>query len=191
MDTRSTLLDYLARYAYQRSSEKPFLLASGATSDEYLDCRQALSRPGALAALGSTLLGRLAPGVTAIGGLTMGADSLALSTSLASAGSEREIRWFTVRKEPKAHGQKKLIEGALEAGERITVVDDVVTSGKSTIQAIHACREAELVIAQVLVLVDRQQLNGLQNIRDVVGAGVPVEPIFTKTEIKGRWEEIN
>ena len=191
MNTRSTLLDYLARYAYQFSPQKPFLLNSGAYSEEYLDCKLALSQPGAMVALGRTLLERLPPGVKAIGGLTMGADALAMSACMASAGSEREIRWFTVRKEPKGHGQKKLIEGAVEPGEGIAVVDDVVTSGKSTIQAIRACREASLVIAHVLVLVDRQQLSGLANIQDEVGPGVKVEPIFTKSEVKERWDELN
>jgi orotate phosphoribosyltransferase len=191
MNARAELQDYLARIAYQYSPDKPFLLASGKESNEYLDCKLALSQPGAMVALGAVFLGSLDPRVVAIGGLTMGSDPIAMSTCYASASSPRAIRWFTVRKEPKAHGQKKLIEGSVESGEWITVVDDVVTSGESTIKAIRACREFGLNIAQVTVLVDREQQNGMANIRSAAGSEVDVSAIFTKSEIKERWGQLN
>lgn len=190
MNARAELLDFLATKAYQFSPEKPFLLASGNHSNEYLDCKLALSHPGAMVALGRCFLEELQSGVVAIGGLTMGADPIAMSVCQASAASAGR-RWFTVRKEPKAHGQKKLIEGSVESGERVAVVDDVVTSGKSTIQAIKACREAGLMIAQVIVLVDREELNGIENIRREAGPDVTVSAVFRKSEIKERWEQIN
>jgi orotate phosphoribosyltransferase len=191
MNARSELLEHLARIAYKFSPEKKFLLASGAYSDEYLDCKLALSHPPALKALGQVLLERLEDSVVAIGGLTMGSDPLAMSTCLASEGTSRPIRWFTVRKEAKEHGQKKLIEGFVEPGEWVAVVDDVVTSGKSTIKAIRACREFGLKIAQVTVLVDREQMDGMDNIRAAAGADVRVSAVFTKSQIKARWGEIN
>ena len=144
MNNQSDLLEYLATHAYQFNKEEQFLLASGKYSPEYLDCKLALSRPGAMVALGKVFLAMLDPSVVAIGGLTMGADPIAMSVCQASATGPRGIQWFTVRKEAKLHGKKKLIEGSVSAGERVTIVDDVVTSGKSTIQAIEACRNADI-----------------------------------------------
>ena len=190
-DARTALLDHLAKYAYQCSTEKKFLLASGAYSEEYLDCKLALSHPSAMTALGPVFLDQLQRGVRAIGGLTMGSDPIAMATACASDGTDRPVRWFTVRKEAKSHGQKKLIEGSVEPGEVVAVVDDVVTSGASTIKAIQACREGGLNIAQVIVLVDRQQADGMANIRLAAGENVPVWAIFNKAEIKARWQELN
>jgi orotate phosphoribosyltransferase len=187
MTASDDLLRYIARYAYQYRPEKPFVLVSGATSDEYLDCKLALSQPGAMQALGQVFLERLEPRVTAIGGLTMGSDPIAISTAYASAASERPVRWFTVRKESKSHGQMKLIEGSVAPGEHVAVVDDVVTSGGSTIKAIEACRAGELVIAQVIVLVDRQQAGGMDNVRKAAGDGIDVSAIFTREQIKKEW----
>jgi orotate phosphoribosyltransferase len=191
MNARSELLRYLATFAYQFDPVNRFLLVSGKYSDEYLDCKLALSQPGALVALGAAFLEVLKPDVVAVGGLTMGADPIAMSTSYASSGSKNPVRWFTVRKEPKSHGQKKLIEGSVAKGDCVAVVDDVVTSGKSTIQAINDCRDFGLRIAQVVVLVDRQESDGMDNIRKVAGPDVDVVPILTKQEIKARWAELD
>lgn len=187
--SRATLLHQLAKYAYRYSDEKVFPLVSGEMSNEYLDCKQALSRPETMAALGPVVCGLLAPSAVAIGGLTMGADPIAMSTSQASAGTDHPVRWFSVRKEAKKHGLQKLIEGSVERGEQVAVVDDVVTTGKSTIQAIHACRDAGLEIAQVIVLVDRQQFQGMQNIARA--ASCPLHAICTKDEIAAEWRKLH
>ena len=191
MDPRTTLLTLLASIAYQFSPDKPFRLASGKLSDEYLDCKLALSEPAAMAAMGATILKLVESNAVAIGGLTMGADPIAMSTSQASAGAEREVRWFTVRKTPKEHGRKKLVEGRVNRGDRVVVVDDVVTSGQSTVQAIRACRDEGLQIVQVIVLVDREESDGLANIEREVGPGVPIVSVFKKSEIKDRWRQLN
>jgi orotate phosphoribosyltransferase len=187
MDPRQTLLDELAIHAYQYRPEQPFVLVSGAKSDEYLDCKLALSQPKAMSVLGQVILRELPPDVVAIGGLTMGSDPIAMSTAQASAGTQQEVRWFSVRKDQKEHGQKKRIEGAIKMGERVAVVDDVVTSGMSTIAAIKACREFGLDVAIAIVLVDRQQSSGIENIQRELGEGTPVKAIFTRSEIKERW----
>lgn len=191
MNARADLLHCLARWAYKFSPEIPFRLASGKLSDEYLDCKLALSQPEAMAALGQIFLEQLHPDVVAIGGLTMGADPIAMSTCHTSATGSRRIRWFTVRKDAKTHGQKKLIEGAVEEGERVAIVDDVVTSGDSTIKAIDACRESGLVITQVIVLVNREEQEGLNKIRRAAGPDVDVSAVFTKSEIKDKWGHLN
>ena len=187
MDQKLILLDQLASHAYQYRPDEPFVLTSGALSDEYIDCKLALSQPIAMSVLGTVVLRELSPDVVAIGGPTMGSDPIAMSTAQASAGTEQHVRWFSVRKDLKEYGQKKRIEGDVKPGERVAIVDDVVTSGMSTINAIKACRAFGLDIALVIVLVNREQSSGIDNIRREAGEGVPVKAIFTKSDIKGRW----
>lgn len=184
---RATLLEQLVTHAYKFNPDAPFLLASGAYSQEYLDCKLALSQPAAMAALGHVFLGLVPSNVRAIGGLTMGADPIAMSACQASAHTTHELRWFTVRKEPKAHGQKKLIEGAVDPGDVVTIVDDVVTTGMSTVKAIEACRSFGLEIANVIVLVDREESNGLATIRNAAN-GIDVHAIFRKSEIQRQYK---
>jgi orotate phosphoribosyltransferase len=188
-DDRRTLLGLLAKYAY---AYKPggFTLVSGKVSDEYLDCKMALCRGEALPPLGRVFLAALDPRVVAVGGLTMGADPIATSIAHASAapGSSRPLSWFSVRKDAKEHGKKKTIEGAAVAGSQIAVLDDVCTTGGSTIQAIEKCREGGLAIVQVLVLVDREEESGMGRIEQAAGAGVPVVAMFKKSEVRREWE---
>jgi orotate phosphoribosyltransferase len=113
-----------------------------------------------------------------------------MSTSQVSFGSAQPVRWFTVRKEAKGHGQKKLVEGSVQPGELVAVVDDVCTTGGSTVKAIEAARDFGLEVAQVLVLVDRQQSDGIANIRRAAGEGIEVTAVFTKDEVKRRWGEL-
>jgi orotate phosphoribosyltransferase len=192
-DARETLLESLAQHAYKFRPEDPFVLASGKTSEEYLDCKLAVYRPDVWSALGEAIYRTLVPSVRAVGGLTMGADPLAFATAAYSASQPRYVVPFVVRKEAKPHGQRKKIEGPV--GEMpdetsVCVVDDVVTTGASTIKAIEECRAAGFAVVQVVVLVDREQNEGLAKIQEAAGAGVPVVPIVTKSEIKARWQQI-
>lgn len=182
------LLNYLAQFAYKYDRDNPLTLSSGALSHEYLDCKLALSNPKVLNILGKVFYKSLIPGIEAIGGLTMGADPIAISTSCFSAKCmfQTPINWFSVRKEPKAYGQNKFIEGLVSVGQRVAVVDDVVTKGQSTIKAINICRDFGLEVAQVLVLVDRQEYNGMENICKAAGKGAEVSAIFTKSDIEKR-----
>jgi len=182
---RKALLEQLARYAYQWSPEAVFPLVSGQMSNEYLDCKKALGQPETMANLGPVVLGMLRSEVVAIGGLTMGADPIAMSACQTSARADHKARWFSVRKEPKKHGLQKLIEGCVERDEPVAVVDDVVTTGGSTVQAIVACRDFGLRVVQVIVLVDRQQSEGLAKIERA--AGFKVDVICTKGEIADEW----
>src|SRR5207248_6246001 len=95
--------------------------------------------------------------VDAVGGLTLGADPIAYAISYASAHTASPIRAFTVRKEAKAHGTGKLIEGPFERGDRVAIVEDVITTGSSAARAAEAVREAGAEIAGVLALVDREE----------------------------------
>lgn len=165
-----------------------FTLASGKKSDLYVDCRvTALDNKGAhwIGQVGWDLvLGKIeAEGleVDAIGGMTMGADPISLVVGMASSEHEKALQVFTVRKEPKGHGRGKQIEGNFKEGDRVVVVDDVITTGGSTLKAIEAIRAAGGDVVFCLVLVDREEGG-----RPAIEAdGVPVVSIFTRSELIG------
>ncbi len=165
-----------------------FTLASGKKSDLYVDCRvTALDNKGAhwIGQVGWDLvLGKIeAEGleVDAIGGMTMGADPISLVVGMASSEHEKALQVFTVRKEPKGHGRGKQIEGNFKEGDRVVVVDDVITTGGSTLKAIEAIRAAGGEVDFCLVLVDREEGG-----RPAIEAdGVPVVSIFTRSELIG------
>jgi orotate phosphoribosyltransferase len=140
-----------------------FKLASGSTSQFYVDCRVLMAHPGPRRLVAQLACERLrALELDSIGGLEIGA--IAIATAISdygfSATPRREWRTFVVRKQPKDHGLGKLIEGAAKAGDRAIIVDDVLTSGGSLIKAVTASREAGLKVDHVLVIVDRQEQEG-------------------------------
>lgn len=137
-----------------------FTLASGRRSDFYVDARLTTMSPEGLQLIGEiglSALGRSGWGVDAVGGLTMGADPISYAISYASAKTDRPLRAFSVRKEAKAHGTGKRVEGAFRAGDVVAVVEDVITSGGSALSAIAAVREAGGTVAGVLALLDREE----------------------------------
>ncbi len=137
-----------------------FVLASGQRSSYYIDCRlTTMSAQGQLVigALGLDAIRALGWAPEAIGGLTMGADPVAYAVAAASALRPPIIDAFSVRKEAKTHGTGKLIEGNFREGARVVVVEDVITSGGSALQAIEAVKAAGGVVLGVLAIVDREQ----------------------------------
>lgn len=182
-DARSELSDILLKKSVMRGD---FILASGAKSDLYVDCRLTT-----LDARGACLLGQVMfpilrqaekeCGVKAdgIGGLTMGADPVALAIAMAShlAEPNAPINAFSVRKEAKGHGRKKLVEGNFKAGDHVVVVDDVITTGGSTLQAIEKIEAEGGKVAFVMVLLDREE-GGRANIE---AKGYKVFSAFTRS----------
>lgn len=167
-----------------------FTLASGAKSDLYVDCRLTTldARGGSL--VGQVLLPilraaekELGMNVAGVGGLTMGADPVALSVAIASnqADPATAVHAFSVRKEAKQHGRKKLVEGNFKAGDVVAVVDDVITTGGSTLKAIDQIEAEGGKVALALVLLDREE-GGRANIE---ARGVKVFTAFTRTELLG------
>lgn len=165
-----------------------FTLASGATSDFYVDARVTTLDPrGAILigqvgwALVKATAAETSERVNAIGGLTMGADPVALSIGIAAQMEDAStpLQVFTVRKKAKDHGRQKRIEGNFCKGDCVVVVEDVVTTGGSSIQAIEAVEEAGGRVAFVLVLVDREE-GGRENIEK---AGHAVVSIFRRSEL--------
>ena len=165
-----------------------FTLASGAKSDFYVDARLTTLDPRGACLIGEVgwelvkeTASRLGKHVNAIGGLTMGADPVALSIGVAAQrqDSSSPLQVFTVRKTAKEHGRQKRIEGNFSAGNSVVIVDDVVTTGGSTIQAIDAIEEAGGHVAFVLVLLDREE-GGRENIEQ---RGHKVISIFTRADL--------
>ena len=164
-------------------------LASGEKSDFYVDSKLTTLHPrGAhlVGHLGWDLIKRQAThkkvGINAIGGLTFGADPIALSIGLASMQDDGQetLEVFSVRKSPKEHGRCRLIEGNLHEGDVAVVVDDVITTGGSTLKAIHAVTEAGAKVAFVIALVDRNE-GGKDNIEK---EGFSVFSILTRDELE-------
>lgn len=145
----------------QRSSRRGrFTLASGRESEFYVDARLTAMSPDGLALIGPLALAEIgAAGWTpdSIGGLTLGADPISYAIAYASASTDSPLRAFTVRKEAKAHGTAKLIEGPFRQGDRVVVIEDVITTGGSALKAAAAIHAAGATILGVLALVDREE----------------------------------
>ena len=179
MDPHATLVKMLATRSARRGA---FTLASGRQSDLYIDARLTTMSPDGLATIGPLAIERIrargwAP--DAVGGLTLGADPVSYAIAHASALSEAPIRAFTVRKEAKSHGTGKLIEGPYRAGDRVVVIEDVITTGGSALKAIEAIRGAGGVIVGVLAVVDREE-GGRETLE---AAGFSVESLVGAREI--------
>lgn len=196
--SRSQLLSLIARQSFQLGQ---FTLSSGAKSDYYIDCRTTtLHADGArlTARVFYDEIQRQGWHPQAIGGLTMGADPIATAVAMLSAqvaqsrvageakSSELErqyIHAFLVRKAEKAHGTGRRIEGFHEKGARVVIVDDVCTTGASTVQAMEAAREYGFELGGIMCLVERQEFDGRAAIEKAAGTARFVS-LFTANEVK-------
>jgi len=183
-----TAHEQLVRLLATRSAQRgDFVLASGRRSSLYIDCRLTTMSPEGQLLIGREGLAALRHAdweADAVGGLTLGADPIAYAIAHASAlaqeqGGGRLVRGFTVRKEPKQHGTGKRVEGPFRAGDRVVVVEDVITTGGSAMKAVEAIREAGGEVLGVLALVDREEGG-----REVLeGAGLRVVAMVLGSEL--------
>ena len=180
MSDRERLKQIIIELSYEKRN---VILASGRASDFYFDGKQTTLHPE-----GGFLTGKLffesikdVEGVEGVGGLTLGADPIATATSIASFLAGKPVPGFIIRKEPKGHGTGAWLEGRknLKPGARVVIVEDVVTSGGSSIKAIKRAEEEGLVVLGVVTLVDREE-GGRENIEK---EGYWMKSIFTKAEI--------
>ena len=179
MTDQSALVALLAERSAKRGQ---FTLASGKQSTFYIDARLTTMSPEGLSLIGPLALAALlqtAWKIDSVGGLTLGADPISYAISYASASSHHPLRAFTVRKEAKTHGTGKLLEGPFRQSDRVAVIEDVITTGGSALQAIDAVRAASGTVVGVLALVDREE-GGRQAIEK---AGLPVVTLATATQI--------
>jgi orotate phosphoribosyltransferase len=180
---RAQLLHLLKEKSFRYSPDHPFKLASGRESPYYVDCRPVTHSAQGLALIGEIIFDLVrGMGVQAVGGLTMGADPMAHAVALVSYQQGSPVNAFSVRKFIKGYGAGGRLVGPVQPGERVVVLEDVVTTGGSALEAIQACREFDLTVVRVIVLVDRQEGG-----REAVEAEVPgVQAVFILAELEGR-----
>jgi orotate phosphoribosyltransferase len=151
------LITLLARESARRGQ---FTLSSGRTSTLYIDARRTTMSPQGLTLVGPLGLGAIRQAKwrpDSVGGLTLGADPISYAISYASATTDTPVRAFTVRKEAKAHGTGRLIEGPFAAGDSVVIIEDVITTGGSALRAADAVRSAGGSVIGVLALIDREE----------------------------------
>ena len=190
----SQLLSLLARTSFRLGE---FKLSSGGTSDYYIDCRTTTLHAEGGRLTGHAILDLLEAHnieVDAVGGLTLGADPIVSNVATASAWRALEnpspartgaplIHGFLVRKAEKTHGTGRRIEGFLREGARVLIVDDVCTTGASTINAMEAAREAGMTVAAVVCIVEREEANGRPAV-EAAAQGAPFLRLFTAKEVR-------
>jgi orotate phosphoribosyltransferase len=186
---RTALLHLLSRISFKLGS---FKLSSGATSDYYIDCRVTTLHAEGARLTGLVLLQLLQDAglkPAAVGGLTMGADPVVSSIAIASAqrahadATQPLVHGFLVRKGEKAHGMRRRIEGFFEQGAPVVVVDDVCTTGASTIEAIEVARDAGLTVIGGACLVERAEAKGRPSV-EVALQGAPFLSLFTADDVR-------
>ena len=185
-DKRERLLHLLKEKSFRYSPDKLFKLASGRESPYYVDCRPVTHGAEGLALIGEIFFDLIKDlDVQGIGGLTMGADPLAHAAALISFQKGKPVNAFSVRKFSKEHGAGGLIVGDVHPGDRVVIVEDVVTTGGSTIKAIQAAREFGLQVIKVIIMVDREEGGG-----ETVAALVPrVEAVFKISQLKSHDQD--
>jgi orotate phosphoribosyltransferase len=181
---RAELMQIIRELSYE---EREVTLASGRKSNFYFDGKQTC-----LHARGGLLVGKAFwaevkhfPGpIHGVGGLTLGADPIATATSIAAALEGQGVHAFIIRKEPKGHGTGQWLEGRknLPSGSRVVIVEDVTTTGGSSMKAVERARQEGLEVAGIVTLVDREE-GARENIE---GEGLLLRSVFTRTQVVGR-----
>jgi orotate phosphoribosyltransferase len=181
MTIREELLQIVRKQSYEK---RKVVLSSGRESDFYIDGKMTTTNPRGAFLVGKLMFERIKNlGLDGVGGLTMGADPIATAIAIVSQIEGRPVTAFFVRKEQKKHGKQLWIEGGwgLKDGSEVAIVEDVVTTGGSTLKAIEKAEEAGFIVVKVLAFVDREE-GGRENIER---GGYRFETIFTKSDIAG------
>lgn len=179
-EMKERLGEIILERSFKYSDNPPFTLASGRQSNYYFNCKPTTLDPEGMNLIGAIIFDMVKnSAITAAGGLTLGADPIANSLAVISYQMGRPIKSFIVRKDVKDHGTKSPIEGSVQAGEKVLIIDDVITTGASTIMAIEQAQKAGLNVDRVITLIDREEggrENILKHVRDV-------ESVLTRTQI--------
>jgi orotate phosphoribosyltransferase len=178
---RQNLFQLMKEKVY-RYSEEEFTLASGRKSHHYFNCKEILLYPDRLSLLSEYIVNYFLPKINllpeSVGGLTMGADPISYSVSLQFYKNGKIVFPLVVRKEAKDHGTKKLIEGAISNLKTCLVVDDVITTGGSTLKAVEALRASSITVDKGICILDREE-GGFEALAH---AGVQMYSIFKKSD---------
>ena len=181
---KQELIQMMCRKSFQYSETPTFKLVSGRLSQFYVNCKPTILHPRGMVLVGSLVFEAIQDlEADGIGGLTFGADPIAVATAFKSELMEHPLKAFSIRKTQKDHGIIKWIEGDMAPGERVVIIDDVATTGGSTLKAIERAQAEGLEVIKVVVLVDRQE-GGLENIRQHIE---DVSAIITRDELVRAW----
>lgn len=176
---RHALLDLIVKYAYR---EGDFILSSGARSYYYINCKEVTLRAEGALIIGRLILDTLPLETDAVAGLTLGADPIVSAVSVVSALSERPIPALIIRKQAKGHGTQAYIEGpSLPQGAEVVVLEDVVTTGKSALQAVERLQAVGYKVSEIISLVDRKQ--GGRELYE--SQGLKFKALFSIEELEG------
>ena len=184
---KNELIHLLCQKSFKYSETPAFKLVSGRMSRFYVNCKPTTMSPRGMFLTGHLMFQAMQEtGASATGGLTFGADPIAMATAFTSELKGRPIKAFSIRKRQKDHGIVKWVEGDIQPGEKVVVIDDVATTGGSTIKAIERARSEGLEVIHAVVLVDRQE-GGLENIRGHVPTAAA---IITRDELVTCWKQM-
>ncbi len=185
---KNRLIQLIYEKAFRYSAEPTFKLVSGRMSNYYFNCKTVTFHPEGMYLIGNIIFEMIKhSGVKGIGGLTLGADPIADAVAYTSYVQKKPIEAFVCRKTAKAHGTMQWIEGNVAAGDKVVVVDDVITTGNSTIEAITKAKEGGLEVIKVIALVDRQE-GGKENIEAL---GYKVDTVVTREEVMELYRDMN
>ena len=185
---KQELTDLLCRKSFKYSEEPVFKLVSGRMSNFYVNCKPVTLSPRGMFLAGHLVFDEIKDlNVAGVGGLTFGADPIAVATAFASELKGKPVNAFSIRKTMKDHGIIRWIEGDLAQGNRVVIIDDVATTGDSTIKAVERARSEGMDVVKAVILVDRQE-GGIENIKKHVE---DVTSIVTRDDLLNRWRAIN
>ncbi len=185
---KQELIELLCQQSFKYSKAPEFKLVSGKMSRFYVNCKPTTLSPRGIYLVGHLVFNairELAP--DGVGGLTFGADPIAVATAFASELNKAPIKAFSIRKTRKDHGIIKWIEGDLAPGQKVVIIDDVATTGGSTIKAVERARAEGMDVIKAVILVDRQE-GGVENIRKQVP---DVATIVNRDELMEQWASTN
>jgi len=184
---KQELIRILCEKSFKYSREPSFKLVSGRMSHFYVNCKPTTMSPRGMFLVGHLVFDAIKDlKADGIGGLTFGADPVAVATAFVSELKANPMNAFSIRKTQKDHGIVKWIEGDMNPGQRVVIIDDVVTTGGSTITAVERARSEGLEVIKAVILVDRQE-GGLENIREQV---TDVTAIITRDDLMAQWSEV-
>lgn len=171
---KNELIRLLCEKSFKYSKEPAFKLVSGRMSRFYVNCKPTTLSPRGMFLTGHLVFDAIKDlDIKGVGGLTFGADPIAVAAAFASELKGNPIHAFSIRKTQKDHGIVKWVEGDIQPGEKVVVIDDVATTGGSTVKAIERARSEGLEVVRAVVLVDRQE-GGMDHIRHYVPDAVAV-----------------
>lgn len=183
---KNRLIELIIEKAFKYSEEPVFKLVSGRVSNYYFNCKAVTLYPEGMYLIGNIIFDQIKDlNIRGIGGLTLGADPIAYAVAYTSYLKENPIEAFVIRKTSKSHGTMQWIEGNIKSGDMVVIVEDVITTGKSTIEAITRAKEAGFVIVKVIALIDRQEGG-----REAVEAlGYKLDAIITRDEVMEQYKK--